>query len=86
MKRVKTWTVNTYERRTNHKWVAGDFLGKTKEFNLDEMHSYLDNLAAKFKESGYDTYYNNYELDVTYKNGRYIIFRPAPVTYEEVNA
>jgi hypothetical protein len=84
MKKVKTWTVSTYQRRTNHTLVAPDLLDKTEELSLEGMHFYLDSLAKVFEEFGYDTYYHNYELDITDKNGRNIIFRPMPATYEEV--
>ncbi len=85
MKRVKTWTVNTYERRTNHALVAPDLLSKTEEFSLDVMHFYMDNLANAYKKYGCDCFYRNYELLVTDTNGKVIIHRPVPATYEEVN-
>ncbi len=86
MKKVKTWTINTYERRCNHTLVAPDLLNKSEEMSLEEMHTRMDEMA-KFAPKVFPNFYYNsrYELYVTREDGRNFIFRPMPATYEEVN-
>lgn len=83
--KVKTWTVDTYRRRTNHKWVAPDLLDRTCEFTLDEMHLYMDSVAECLERmDGFeDAWYHNYQIEYTAKDGSSVIIRPVPATYEE---
>ena len=81
--KVKTWTINTYERRCNHTQVELDLLHKTEEMSLEEMHKKMDLLSCLFPGDYYDQ--GRYEMDITMEDGRNLIVRPMPATYEEVN-